>query len=269
MTAENPYDQKFSKLRSRSEVLAFESLPYTDIYEKLRQIAEIEGIAFEEMALRSLARRAGGDMRAAINDLQSLSLLGKVESAELEMLGDREQKETIVDALLKILKTRDPNIALSALEYVNEDYDQVMLWLDENMPVEYRKPEDLARAYDKLSKADVFQRRIRRWQHWRFLVYIQALLTAGIAMSKDEKYKEFVSYKPSGRILKIWMANQKNAKKKAIAEKLAAVTHTSAKKAYHDLPYIQRMCKDKAAAEKIIVELDLTDDEKTYLLNQT
>ena len=40
----------------------------------------------------------------------------------------------------------------------------------------------------------------------------------------DEKYKELVKYKPTAKLLKIWWANQKAAKKKAIAQKIAQKT---------------------------------------------
>ena len=69
---------------------------------------------------------------------------------------------------LRFYKSTDPNVAITAFENVEEKLDQQLLWIDENLPKEYTKPEDLAKAYDKLSKADVFNRRIRRWQHYRF-----------------------------------------------------------------------------------------------------
>jgi len=268
LTAQNPYDQKYSKLRNRCNMSEFAALSYTDIFEKLKQICEAENLEFEEMALKSLARRAGGDMRAAINDLQSLGGKGTLVKADLEQLSDRERKESILDALIKIFKTTDPNIAISALDSCDEDYDQLTLWLDENLPKEYTKPADLVRAYDKLSKADVYSRRIRRWQHWRFLIYINAMLTAGVAVSKDEKYREFVKYVPTQRLLKIWMANQKYAKRKAIAAKIAHRTHTSTRVALQStMPYIQDIYKKKSSMAGQITEfLELNDDEIAWLM---
>ena len=141
-----------------------------------------------------------------------------------------------------------------------------MLWLDENLPKEYEKPADLQRAYENLSRADIFQRRIKRWQHWRFLVYINALITAGIATSKDRKYEKFVPYKPTGRILKMWWAKQKSLKKKAIAAKIAENTHTSTYKALQSMPYFQKMFKkDKVLAKNLAEELDLDKEEISWM----
>ena len=145
--------------------------------------------------------------------------------------------------------------------------DEQFLWVDENLPHEYEKPQDLARAYEMLSRADVFKGRIRRWQHWRFMVYINALMTAGVASAKDEKYHKFVSYKPTGRILKIWIANQKSLKKKAIASKIAERTHSSTKEIMHTtLPYIQHIFrKNKSMASVIAKELKLDKEEIEWL----
>ena len=260
LTMLNPYDNKFSSLRSKSEMITFEPVGNGALSTLLLSISKKEKIDLSEEAAKSLSRRSGGDVRAAITDLEILSTLGKITAESLEALGMREKEETIISAVVKIFKTTDPNIAVKAFEYVNEDVNQQLLWLDANLPEEYARPEDLARAYDALSKADVFQRRIRRWQHWRFLVYINALLTAGVAVAKDKKYEKFVQYKPTGRLLKIWWANQKAMKKKAIAEKIAAHTHTSAKEAIKSMPYYRQILrKDRPLAEMLGLDAEEID----------
>jgi replication factor C large subunit len=210
---------------------------------------------------------AGGDLRAAINDLQQLSTFsGKLNKEELDTLSHREKQESMISALTKIFKTTDPKIAIGALEYVDEDYDQQMLWIDKNLAEEYSNPEDLARAYDYLSKADVFSRRISRWQHWRFMVYINAMITAGVAVSKDKKYDKFVEYKPTGRLLKIYWANIKNAKRKAIAGKIAEATHSSVKDVIKQIDYFRFIFRNnRTMAEKIAEEIDLNSEEIEFL----
>src|SRR3989338_2418491 len=247
LTATNPFDNKFSSLRSKSNLIEFKALDYLSIFNALKKICEHEKIEYNEDVLKALSRRAGGDARAAINDLQALTQDKKELSIEsLGELADRNKTDNIMTALNKIFKTTDLKIAISAFDNVEEDLNEQLLWIDENLPKEYTKPEDLAKAYEMLSKADVFSRRIKRWQHYRFLVYINALITAGIASAKQEKYKQLVQYKPTGRILKLWWAKQRNAKKKAIAEKIALKTHSSKKDILKStMPYIPIMFKNK------------------------
>jgi replication factor C large subunit len=266
MTSDNPYEKKLSDLRKKSELVQFRTLAYTTIFNVLKSIADEEKIKYKEEELKTLARRAGGDLRAAINDLQSLTQDGKLTKEDLEQLSDREKKESIISALTKVFKTTDPSIAIKAYNNVEEDLNKINLWVDENLPKEYTKPQDLARAYDFISKADVMNRRIKRWQHWRFLVYINAYLSAGIAVSKDEKYKGFVSYKPTTRILKLWQAKMKYMKRTSIASKIAEKTHSSTKRAIKDtLPYLKPIFKNKKMGGQLAEELDLNEEELEWL----
>jgi replication factor C large subunit len=268
LTCQNAWNQKFSTLRSNSNLVKFNELDYADIYTFLADICNKEKVKFDELALKGLARRCGGDMRAAINDLQSLAEIGsKVTKEEVDSLSERFKIETMPSALVKVFKNSDPEIALSAFNNVEEDFDKRFLWLDENLPKEYTNPADLARAYAMLSKADVFKGRIRRWQHWRFLVYVNALMTAGIATSKDLKYKEFIQYKPTTRIFKLWRAKMKYQKRKAIAQKIAEHTHTSAKRVISStLPYFQVIFKkDKKVSDQLAEELGLDKEEVAWL----
>lgn len=267
-TAVDPFDKKLSNLRKKSMLIEFSKPDYNDIINLLASISKKENIKFKEDDLKTLARRSGGDIRAAINDLQIIAGIDREISREaIEELGQREQTETILDAVMKVLKTTDPKIAMSAFESIDEKIDEVFLWIDENLPKEYEKPADLARAYDFISKADIMKSRITRWQHWRFLIYVSAYLSAGVAVSKDEKYKKFVQYGPTGRLLKIWMANQKYLRRKAIAEKVADRTHTSAKRALQDtLPYLQQIFRnDKEHGKAIADSLDLSEEEVEWL----
>jgi replication factor C large subunit len=268
LTATNPWDNKFNALRRKCELIGFEPLDCAAVFRILRKICEKEKIKYEESVLKGLARRAGGDARAAINDLQTLTQEKRELTKEsLEELAERNRENSIIDALLRIFKTTDVKVAAGAFDNVREDLDEQLLWLDENVPREYTKPADLARAYDKLSIADVFSRRIRRWQHWRFLVYINLLITAGIAVSKDEKYRGVVNYRPTGRLLKMWWAKQKSMRKKSIAAKIAERTHTSTRKALRDsLPYLQiAFKKNKDFRNSLIRELDLSNEEVEWL----
>ena len=93
------------------------------------------------------------------------------------------------------------------------------------------KGRELARAYDLLSKTDIFRGRIYKQQYWRFLVYENIFLSYGISSSKKSAKPGFTTYKKPTRILKIWMNNQKNIKKKSISAKYAEHVHIGKKRA--------------------------------------
>jgi replication factor C large subunit len=268
LVANDPYNEKLSGLRKKSTMLEYMTRPYTTILKILECVCKEEKIKYDEEALIMLARKSGGDVRAAINDLQSLTADDrKLTRKEVEDYGDRDKTESIIQALVKVFKTTDIDIALKAFDNVDEDLDKIFLWVDENIPHEYTKPADLARGFETLSRADVFKGRIMRWQYYRFYVYCYNLLSAGVAAAKDEKYKSFINYKPTSRILKLWIAKQKNLKKKAISEKIGEKTHTSTKRALQDtLPYLRPIYKtNKKEADKLTHYLDLDSEQIEWL----
>lgn len=265
LTVNDPYDQRLSALRKKCELVEFRTLNYLTVHSVLKRLCESEGVEYDETALKGLARRSGGDLRAAINDLEMSVGDGRFTKHELDLLSDRNQVDKIHNALMKVFKTTDTEVSRSAFDNVNEDIDQVMLWIDENLPKEYTRPEDLARAYDMISRADVFKGRIRRWQHWRFLVYVYASISAGVSVSKDEKYKGFTKYSPTTRILALWRAKMKYGKRRSIAEKIAQATHTSSRRVISDsLPYLHEAFRKKGVQE-LADELDLDKDEIAWL----
>lgn len=257
MTCIDPFDSKLKILRIKSKLIEFRKLNYLSVFKILKEICENENIGFREDKLKQLARKSDGDVRAALNDLQNLVKGKEIEDIEY---GDREHRESIFNALRLIFKSKDPNLLLDIFSKTDLDLDECILWLDENLAREYDK-DDLKNAYNTLSKADVFKGRIRRQQYYRLLSYVNALASAGIGLSKKEKNNKFINYKRPGRILKLWIAKQRYAKKRAIAEKIAKLTHTSTKKILNDFGYYKRFLNNK----DIIEEIGLDEEEISWL----
>ena len=261
MTANDPYSKKLSELRKKCCLVEFKSIPVEEMYLTLKNILEKENVLYHEDILRKLARRSNGDLRGAVNDLQTLTQ-GKKELLEIDTVEEREKEETIFNALRTIFKSKDLNLILESFENTNVDLDECFLWLDENLPIEYKKPLDLQKAYNALSRADIFKKRIFREQYYRLLVYRSALMTAGIAFAKKDNYLGFTPYKRTTRLLKIFIQNMKNAKRNAIAEKLATYTHCSLKKTVQNNFSILKMLVKKNINP---VELHLTEEEIEYI----
>ncbi len=160
-----------------------------------------------------------------------------------------------------MLQEKPTNEILGIFDSVNMSIDDIILWIEENIPAEY-KGEELARAYDLLSKTDVFRGRIYKQQYWRFLVYENIFLTYGIASSKKNAKTGFTSYKKPSRILQIWLNNQKTVHKKTICYKYAQLAHVSQKRAMSEFPIIKQIVKSNPEIQK---ELKLDEEEIEYL----
>ena len=258
-----PFDERFKEIRHKTELIEFENVKAEAIEKILRKICAEEGINAEDSAIRQIALISKGDIRAAINDLQLATYKGKLDSSNLEVLGRREKETSIFEALRLIFKGNSASTALNAFDNVDAELDECLLWLDENLPLEYNAQE-LEKAYDQLSKAYVFRGRIRKQQHWRLLSYVNSLATAGIAIAKKKPSSNFTKYRRSSRPLSIWIMKRKNAEKNEIARKFAKVTHCSFKQAFSEMPYIEIMWNDNKFQAQLKEELRLEQNEIEY-----
>ena len=243
LCAEDPWDSKIKSIKKKSEVVKFDAMNYLSIVKVLERICKAEDVKYNEEDLKVIGRRVGGDLRAAINDLQIHSCFGKVKLCEDNDGNERGKEGNITDALRIVLKSNKWENVNGVYDNVKENHKDIILWLEQNIPYEYQG-EELSKAFDSLSRADIFNRRIMRWQHWRYLVYIYQLLSNGVAFSKEDSKKGFVMYKRGSRPLKIWMNNQKNFKRKSISEKLSRKFHTS-KRGFiqEDLPHLKILAR--------------------------
>ena len=259
ITANDIWDKKFSQLRSKSGLVQLKEIEYNTIKEILIDILRKERKFIDGNILTNISLKARGDIRAAINDLQTIAHADKLGLAEIE-IDERNKEIDIFKALRSIFKEKPKNEMLTLFDSVNMSLDDIMLWIEENIPAEYQR-EELMKAYDALSRADVFRGRIYKQQYWRFLVYENILLSYAISASKKEKKAGFTSYKKPTRILKIWMNNQKTAMKKTIAQKYSKYTHIGQRRAMRDFPIIKNIIKNPDARK----ELRLNNDEIAFL----
>jgi replication factor C large subunit len=242
MITSDAYDIKLRDIRKKAELIKFEKLFPEEIMRITGEISKKENIQISQSDLKKLALLADGDARAAINDLQAFS-------GNIEGLGQRE-KETSIFNILKLIFRSNTFSVMNVLNSTDMEPEEVMLWIDENLPLEYSGKE-LVNAYNALSKADIFKKRIIRRQHYRFNSYAETLITAGVAFSKNKPKEGYVAYRPVTRLLKIWMSNR--TEKKAVAKAFAKATHCSIRKASREMPYIEKIMSNYPSVEKEIM----------------
>ena len=286
ITANDIWQRKFNLLRKKCHLINLKELKDEIVLEILIDVLEKErnsredtskkplGVVDKEINLQTIntiAKKSRGDIRAALNDLQTILELGQEAYISEEI--EREKQESIFNALKNVFQNPTDKTTLSVFNNTKLDLNEILLWIEENIPLEYQG-KALAKAYDSLSKADLFKGRIYRQQYWRFLVYQNFFLSAGISASTKLKNKKFIKYKKPSRILKIWLSNQKNAKKKSIIIKYAKLTHMSKKKANKEsflFPLILNHKQTRSSKKLGVTEgakplaLDLNEKEKEWL----
>ena len=260
ITANDIWDSKLSPLRKKVELVHLKEVDYKTIKDVLIWILRKEKHFVDNEVLTRIAIKAKGDLRAAINDLQTIS---KISDPSNITFDERNKEVDIFNAMKFIFKGKTTDETLKILDSVKMPLDEIILWIEENIPAEYSGKE-LARAYDLLSKTDVFKGRIYKQQYWRFMIYENIFLSYGISASKKQSKAGFTTYKRPTRILKIWMNNQRTAKKKSIAEKYANYSHIGQKRAMKEFPIIKQIINSNPEIAK---ELKLDEEEVIYLKN--
>lgn len=265
LTANDAYANGMQTLRRRSKVVEVNKVHTNSVNARLREIAEREGLDYEKKGIKAIARRADGDLRSAVNDLQSLARKhGQIDTEAAKELGYRDRETDIFEALKIIFKTETAETASDALDDVDEDYDTIFEWIRENVPREYERPGDVARAMDELSTADVFRGRIGA-QNWSLLKYVYAIMSVGVALSKEEKYGGFTRYQYPSRIKKMGQSKASRKRREDIGTKVGEKLHVSISDATDMLPVLQLLFEDDDLRDNIVTELELTEDEIEFI----
>ncbi|MEM0465568.1 MAG: replication factor C large subunit [Candidatus Pacearchaeota archaeon] len=264
ITTNNIWDKKFSLLRSKCQIINLKEIKDEFIIEIIKNVLKKEKKEIDDYLIKLITQKSKGDVRAALNDLQTLisseeDILTYDKDKEVFKISEREKQEDIFNALKKIFQKPTEKDIINVFDNVDAELDEIIFWIEENIPLEYQG-KALAKAQEYLSKADIFKGRIYRHQFWRFLIYENFFLTAGISSATKIKYNKFVQYRRPSRILKIWINNQTNMKKNSIIKKFAEISHMSKRKAAKEfflLPFIIN--------QKIKNELDLENSEYDYI----
>ncbi len=265
-TANDAYNPKLSTLRNKCKIIKFNSVHQNSVAARLKEICDMEKINFDPEALKAIARRASGDLRSAINDLESL--FSNNHEITLEIVNElnfRDLDQNIFQALLIIFKTKTYSTALDATNNLSENFDMLFNWIRENVPLEYEKNEEIALAYNFVSKANIFKGRIRRRQNWSLLKYAYELLCAGVAISKDEKYSKFTRYRFPTIIKKMSLARSKKSIRISMCSKFSKKLHISSKHIMKDIKFFKILINNPETRNNLIEQLYLEKEEIKYL----
>ena len=129
MTCNDVWQSKLSQLRQKCKVVEMKSLQTFTILEILKRVAEKEGIKKELSFLNKIAIKSQGDIRAALNDLQSYA---SGDIIDVDSLEKRDVEDNIFNILKKIFKERQP--FLDIFDSTKMSLDEILLWLEENIP---------------------------------------------------------------------------------------------------------------------------------------
>ena len=240
MTCNDNWAGPVRALKPYAIEIGFKKLRTSSIVKILARICESENIEYEKSALIQLASQK--DVRAAILDLEAAAA-GKTKLAldDLSVLGSRDRGKSIFEVLRDLFKSNSAWQVRQAIEGLDKDINELMYWLDENISVEFSSLQEIADAYDALSRADVFRGRITRRQDWSLLSFVIDLATVGVASARKSRSSTFTPYRPPSWLQRMGRSKANRASLNSLLEKIGSHTHCSKKRAIDYLPALSAM----------------------------
>ena len=277
LTANNVDNDKLKSLKKYCIKVDFDK-HMTSVLERIsKNILQNEKIEYNKEDIDFFIKNSHSkDIRGFINDLQKNCIKNKFELDKNFEIRDYKKK---IENFLNLIFYSYPEDSLKNSIFFELNLDDLMLYLEENLYKVYDY-KDFRKAFLEVSKADLYKGRIRKWQYWRFLVYVNFYLTYGVSSHKNLP-KKISEYSKNQKILKKWIYTNsfsflnprtKIQKEKEedlkFIEKLSNVYKTSAKKTRSKiLPYFVFMYKNNLEFQKYYdTKLEICEKTKNQLL---
>ncbi|ELY85818.1 replication factor C large subunit [Natrinema altunense] len=264
----NEFYEMSKSLRNACETIEFRDVSKRSIVPVLRDICRREGVEFEEGALEKIAESTSGDLRSAVNDLQAVAEETERLTVDDVVTSERDTTEGIFDFLDELIKEKDAEGALRASYDVDETPDDLLNWIEDNVPKDYEGAE-LADAYEFLSNADRWLGRVRATQDYSYWRYATDNMTAGVAASRRGEKGGWTRYGPPSYWSKLGRTKGTRNTRDSIAERIAEREGASVATARREiLPFLSAMthhCKNRELTVRMAAAYDLDESEVSFV----
>ncbi len=244
---------------------------------QLTSISQREHLDLAPGAIAAIVRRSGGDVRAALNDLDAISPLPP-GPLQLSVLGTRDRTAEFAAFTEQALSAARYFRSVEVQDQLDATPDDLFPWIEENVP--HFAPDGAHRSagFDRLAAAELSLARARRFRVWGQWSYASELMTGGVGLALRDgpippvgraQFPRFLAEMGGSRVAR--------GLRDGIARKAGARLHLSRAKVRESvLPFLDQMFVAKSAtahrrgpdptAARVVRELELTAEEVAYLL---
>ncbi|MDS0259499.1 replication factor C large subunit [Haloarcula sp. S1CR25-12] len=264
----NEYYEMSNSLRNSCQDIEFSAVQKRSIVPVLRDICRKEGIEYTDAAIEDIAEQNSGDLRGAIKDLQATAEGRDRIEADDYVSGERDTSSGIFEYLDVVLKEGDAETALKGSYDVDETPDDLINWIEDNMPKDYEGAE-LARAYRSLSDADRWLGRVRATQNYSFWKYAGDAMTAGVAAARDGTKGGWTRYGPPSYWSKLGRSKGARSTRDYVARQIAAIDGVSMRTARREImPFLATMthhCTNRELTVAMAATYELEADHVSFI----
>jgi replication factor C large subunit len=255
MAANDPDSDEVKKLGSATTKIEFRKPDRQTVERRLRAVSRMEGLDVEDEEIAKMAEAANGDLRAAVNFLQS-----GIPAQKDEALTASESINSFFDA-------QDEKGALRALRaYPNQPRDKVrdlFTAVTRSRVHEERK----AGALEVLSRADVLMGRIMRGRDWRLLRYLDPMLASELWGALGDGGPRYTLDAVSWPLqIRIWNDSKKLKEIALLAGRRVGTSQRGF--LVSDMPFVIRLCSDREFRGELVKSLDLEENYDVFLAKE-
>ena len=200
--------QKLKKIEQKSLVVRFNPVPLDVLTLYLNAVSKKEDLGVPNEVLERVAKNSRGDVRQAINSLQTVS--GKI------IVGSLTDRQFMSDssALDAVLKAESVSASLFLLrQYDAQPYDKIRALYDSVVSAKNLSLESKVESLKLIAEADLVLGRIQRKQSWRLLRYFDRYLADAVVGKKVTRADSSIPWNlrlaiwNDGKVLKLMAAS--------------------------------------------------------------
>lgn len=256
MAANDPESDEVRKLGSAVSRFEFRRPDPEAVEKRLEEVAAREGISVTKEELSRFALAANGDLRAAVNSLQS------------GIPAMKDEDRTRAEAVDGFFFAEDQKSALRALRSYpgqpREKLRDIFTAVVKSKVHEERK----AGALDVISRADVLMGRMIRGKDWRLLRYLDPLLASELWRTLGDGGPRFtLDGAPWPLQVRIWNDSRKLKEIASAASKRVGISQRGF--LVEDMPYLVAMCANRGFREELLKSLDLGENFDQFLAKES
>ncbi len=252
MAANDPESDEVKKLGSATSKIEFRKPDIQEVERRLTSIAEKEKMGASKEEIERIAGAANGDLRAAVNFLQS------------GISAQKDEELTRSQSVNAFFEATDQKAALKALRAYpgqpREKIRDIFTAVTRSHVNEERK----AGALEALSNADLIMGRIMRGKNWRLLRYLDPLLASELWKALGDGGPRFtLDAVPWPLQIRIWNDSRKLKDIALITGKRVGISQKGF--LVEDMPYFLRLCADREFRDEVVRSLNLEENYALFL----
>ncbi len=255
MAANDPDSDEVKKLGSATSRIEFRRPEPEEVEKRLEKIAQKERAHLTKEEIAKIALAANGDIRAAVNFLQSGTPARK------------DEERTAAESIDAFFGASDEKAALGALRSYpgqpREKLRDLFVGVSRSKVHEERR----AGALDVLSRADVLVGRMVRGNDWRLLRYLDPMLASDLWRALGDGGPRYtLDAAPWPLQLRIWNDSRKLKDIAALAGRRVGISRKGF--LVEDMPYVLRLSGVRAFREELVKSLGLEENYDVFLAKE-